>query len=73
MILITKTYVSMFTCLFFSLRLNLVFTHGIPPVFRGGVHLFIPPTAISSELIRSHNFAYRSMAFISESPPAQDQ
>ena len=23
------------------LRLNLVFTHGIPPDFRGGVHLFI--------------------------------
>ena len=24
-------------------RLNLVLTHGIPPDFRGGVHLFIPP------------------------------
>ena len=23
------------------LRLNLVLSHGIPPVFRGGVHLFI--------------------------------
>ena len=26
---------------FSILRLNLVLTHGIPPDFRGGVHLFI--------------------------------
>ena len=30
-------------CSFPTLRLNLVLTHGIPPVFRGGVHLFILP------------------------------
>ena len=31
------------------LRLNLVLTYGIPPEFRGGVHLFIkPPYAIVS-------------------------
>ena len=28
-------------CSFYILRLNLVLTYGIPPVFRGGVHLFI--------------------------------
>ena len=28
-------------CSFFTLRLNLVLTHEIPPDFRGGVHLFI--------------------------------
>ena len=28
-------------CSFSILRLNLVLTHGIPPDFRGGVHLFI--------------------------------
>ena len=27
-------------CSFSTLRLNLVLTHGIPPDFRGGVHLF---------------------------------
>ena len=26
--------------------MNLVFTHGIPPDFSGGVHIFIPPYAI---------------------------
>ena len=31
------------------LRLNLVLTHGIPPDFRGDVHLFIPPYAIGSQ------------------------
>ena len=28
-------------CSFSTLRLNLVLTHGVPPDFRGGVHLFI--------------------------------
>ena len=28
-------------CSFCILRLNLVLTYGIPPEFRGGVHLFI--------------------------------
>ena len=36
------------SCLFYTLRLNLVLTHGIPPAFRGGVHLFIPPITIGS-------------------------
>ena len=43
-------------CSFSILRLNLVPTHGIPPDFRGGVHIFIPPTAIGS--VPSF-FAYR--------------
>ena len=25
---------------------NLVFTHGIPPAFSGGAHIFVPPTVI---------------------------
>ena len=28
-------------CSFSILRLNMVLTHGIPPDFRGGVHLFL--------------------------------
>ena len=35
-------------CSFSTVRLNLVFAHGIPPDFRGGVHLSIPPSAIGS-------------------------
>ena len=35
-------------CSFSALRLDLVLTHGIPPDFRGGVHLLIPPTAVGS-------------------------
>ena len=43
-----------------ALRLNLVFTHGIAPVFRGSVHLFIPPTAIGSvSSLSCHAIAYR--------------
>ena len=34
--------------LIYTLRLILVRTHGIPPAFRDGVHLFIPSTAIGS-------------------------
>ena len=38
----------------------LVLTHGIPPDFRGGVHLFIPPTAIASVAsLSGHEIAYR--------------
>ena len=41
-------------------RLNLVLTHGIPPAFHDGVHLFIPSTAIGSVLNSSgHAIAYR--------------
>ena len=32
-------------CSFSTIRLNLVLSHGIPPAFRDGVHLFISPTA----------------------------
>ena len=42
-----------------TLRLNPVLTHGIPPDFRGGVHVFIPPYAIGSGI---------PMAFTIESP-----
>ena len=47
------------------LRLNLVLTYGIPPEFRGGVHLFIynRPDFINCV----------PMAFTAESPPAQAQ
>ena len=58
------------------LRLNLVLTYGIPPEFRGGVHLFIleSPYAIdrvSSEFIGPHSCV--PMAFSAESPPAPGQ
>ena len=44
-----------------TLRLNLVLTyHGIPPDFRGGVHLFKPPYAIGSvPCLSGHAIAYR--------------
>ena len=55
------------------LRLNMVLTYGIPPEFRGGVHLF--KTAIryrvSPEFIGSRNCV--PMAFTAESTPAQGQ
>ena len=42
------------------LKLNLVLTHGIPPAFRGAVHLFIPPTALAPVLTLSgHAIAYQ--------------
>ena len=40
----------MSSCTCSTLRLNLVLPHGIPPEFRGGVHLFIPPTVTGSVL-----------------------
>ena len=47
-------------CSFSALRLDLVLTHGIPPAFRGGAHLFIPSTAIGSLPGSSgHAIAYR--------------
>ena len=56
------------------LRLNLVLTYGIPPEFRGGVHLFVK-TAMrhraSPEFIGSRNCV--PMAFTAESSPAQGQ
>ena len=47
---------------------------GIPPVLRGGVHLFIYTTIrhrVSSEFVGSRN--YVPVAFTAESPPAQGQ
>ena len=45
------------------LRLNLVLTLWIPPDFRGGVHLLIPPTAISSvPSLSGHAMAYGQSA-----------
>ena len=47
-------------CSFSTLRLNLVLTHGIPPDFRGGVHLFIPPCILGSvPSLSGHAIAYR--------------
>ena len=47
-------------CSFSALRLNLVLTHGIPPDFRNGVHLYIPPTATGSvPSLSGHEMAYR--------------
>ena len=44
----------------YSIKLNLVLTHGIPPDFRGGVHLFIPIYAIGSvPSLSGHAIAYR--------------
>ena len=53
---------------------NPVLTHGIPPDFRGGVHLFIKTDIrhrVSPEFIGSRNCL--PMAFSAESPPAQGQ
>ena len=43
------------------LTLNLVLTHGIPPEFRGGVHIFLPaPHTIGSvPSLSGHAIAYR--------------
>ena len=47
-------------CSFPILGLNLVLTYGIPPDFRGGVHLFIPPYAIGPVRgLSGHAVAYR--------------
>ena len=53
------------------LRLNLVLTYGIPPEFRGGVHLSAIRHRVSPEFIGSRNCV--PMAFTAESPPAQGQ
>ena len=57
------------------LRLNLVLTYGVPPEFRGGVHLFILNRHIchrvSPEFIGSRKCV--PMTFTTESTPAQDQ
>ena len=45
---------------FSTLRLNLVLTRGIPPDFRGGVHLFTTSYAIgSAPSLSGHAIAYR--------------
>ena len=52
----------------------MVLTHGIPPDFRGGAHLFVLTAIrhrVSPEFIGSRNCV--SMAFSAESPPAQGQ
>ena len=36
-----------------TFRLNLVLTYGIPPAFRGGILLFVPPTTIIIESVPS--------------------
>ena len=56
-----------------SVRLNRILTHEISPDFRGGGHLFLPPTANSPEFIGSHNNNCILMAFTAESPQAQGQ
>ena len=53
-------------------KLNLVLTHGIPPDFRGGVHLIICTAIrhrVSPEFIESRNCV--PMVFTAESPLAQ--
>ena len=44
-------------CSFSTIRLNLVPARGIPPDFRGGVHLFMLPYAIGSVLSSSGHVA----------------
>ena len=47
-------------CSFSAFKLNLVLTHGIPPDFRGGVHLVTPSYAIGSvPSLLGHAIAYR--------------
>ena len=61
-------------CSFSTLRLNLVLTCGIPPDFRGGVHIFIKTSLrhrVNPEFIGSRNCV--PMAFTAESPPVQGQ
>ena len=61
-------------CSFSTLRLNLMFTYGIPPDFRGGVHLFYETAIrprVSPEFIGSCNCV--PIAFTAESPQAQGQ
>ena len=56
------------------LRLNMVLAYGIPPEFRGGVHLFI--YAAIRHRVSPEFFGPRScvpMAFTAETPPAQCQ
>ena len=57
------------------LKLNLVLTYGIPPEFRGGIHLFIlnrrTPLGQSRVYPGSRNCV--PMAFTAESPLAQSQ
>ena len=55
-----------------SVGLNMVLTRGIPPDFRGGVHLFMLSSAIGSvPSLSGHAIACRSMVFTVESPPAR--
>ena len=55
-------------------RMNLVLTRGIPPDFRGGVHLFSPLTAIGSvPSLSGHIFNCVLMVFTAERPLAQSQ
>ena len=52
----------------------MVLTYGIPPDFRGGVHLFIQIAIrhwVSPEFIRSRNCV--PMAFTAENLPTQGQ
>ena len=47
-------------CEFSTLRLNIVLTHGIPPDFRGGVRVFLSPTATGSvPRFSGHTITYR--------------
>ena len=57
------------------LRLNMVLIYGIPPEFRGGIHLFIylnrhTPSGQSRDIGSRHCVP---MAFTAESPPVQGQ
>ena len=50
-------------------------TRGIPPDFRGGVHLFMYTSIrhrISLEFMRSRNCVPMALKFTAESPPAQE-
>ena len=58
------------------LRLNLVFGYGIPPEFRGGVHVFILTTINKSpgqSELSGHANNCVPMALTDKNPPAQGQ
>ena len=47
-------------CLFSTLRLNLVLTHGVPPAFRGAIRHRVSPEFLSGHPMKSMKYRWRS-------------